>query len=196
MRGTTKHSRQEIEDTLDRLRATLSVGGGQTGASARGQTVRANLAPTLDLLAEVLRQPSFPATELETLKRAQRRRTRGGALRSALDRACARSTRYDNPYPRRRRSLYADARRGDRRAAGARTSLRCKRFHQRVLRRHRRPRSASSAISIAAAVKAQLERLFGDWTRAIALCARAASRWSPSARPRCRSRLRTRPTPS
>src|ERR1700682_5581605 len=28
MRGTTRHSRQEIEDTLDRLRAKLSVGGG------------------------------------------------------------------------------------------------------------------------------------------------------------------------
>ncbi len=28
MRGTTKHSRQEIEDTLDRLRASLSISGG------------------------------------------------------------------------------------------------------------------------------------------------------------------------
>src|SRR5450755_1986588 len=63
MRGTVRHNRQEIEDTLDRLHAKLSAGGDQTGASARGQTVRANLAPTLDLLSEIMREPSFPRSE-------------------------------------------------------------------------------------------------------------------------------------
>src|SRR6185312_10338506 len=71
MRGTSQHDRQQIADTLDRLRASLSISGGQTALAARGQTLRSNLAPTLDLLAEVLQQPSFPAAELETLKRAQ-----------------------------------------------------------------------------------------------------------------------------
>src|SRR5215831_15529885 len=40
MRGTAKHSRQEIEDSLDLLRATLNVDGAGTRASAGGQTVR------------------------------------------------------------------------------------------------------------------------------------------------------------
>src|SRR6266550_4431056 len=61
MRGTTRHSRQEIEDTLDRLRAKLSVGGSQTSASARGQTVRANLAPTLDQAIKQIQAPGVDA---------------------------------------------------------------------------------------------------------------------------------------
>src|SRR5215470_15856214 len=68
-RGTTKHSRQEIEDTLDLLRATLQIDGASQEATAAGRTVRKNLASTLDLVAEILREPSFPPSELETLKR-------------------------------------------------------------------------------------------------------------------------------
>ena len=60
MRGTTKQSRQEIEDALDKLRAKVGVGGSQTGAYASGQTYRAQLADVLRLTAEVLREPSFP----------------------------------------------------------------------------------------------------------------------------------------
>jgi zinc protease len=98
MRGTTSHMRQEIEDTLDKLRADLSINGGQTSAYARGQTVRANLAPTLDLLAEILQHPAFPATELDTLKRAniagieQQRTDPSPIAKRTL-------SRYDNPYP-------------------------------------------------------------------------------------------------
>ena len=43
-RGTAQHDRQQIADTLDRLRASLSINGGQTSLSARGQTLRGNLA--------------------------------------------------------------------------------------------------------------------------------------------------------
>src|SRR6185312_7325468 len=67
--------------------------------AARGQTLRSNLAPTLDLLAEVLQQPSFPAAELETLKRAQ---TAGVEQERSDPRAIAvrALARYDNPYPK------------------------------------------------------------------------------------------------
>ena len=68
-KGTATRSRQEIEDTFDKLRAKVSVSGSQTGASASGQTYRAAAADTLRLTAEMLREPSFPAGELDTLKR-------------------------------------------------------------------------------------------------------------------------------
>ncbi len=99
MRGTSQHDRQQIADTLDRLRASLSISGGQTALTARGQTLRANLAPTLDLLAEVLQHPSFPSAELDTLKRAQ---TAGLEQERSDPRAIAvrALARYDNPYPK------------------------------------------------------------------------------------------------
>jgi len=160
MRGTQKRSRQELEDTLDRLRTSLSVDGGATVATARGQTVRANLSSTLDLLAEVLQQPAFPASELETLKRARiaaveqsRSEPRTIAIRAL--------GRRDNPYPN-----------GDPRYVPtldeeiARLqppnvdALRA--FHQRFYG------TTAAEIGIVGdfdpvEVKAQLERLFGGW---------------------------------
>ena len=98
MRGTAKKNRQELEDALDKLRARISVGGSETGASASGKTFRKELPDTLRLVAQVLREPSFPASELETLKRE-----RATALEeSRLDPqqvAVRASRREGNPYP-------------------------------------------------------------------------------------------------
>jgi zinc protease len=160
MRGTTKHTRQQIEDQLDRLRAKLTVGGGLTSASARGHTVRANLAPTLDLLAEILREPSFPATELETLKREEVAALEEGRSdpRAIAVRALA---RYDNPYPigddRYTPTLDEAVKAVQTPGVDA-----LKSFHRRFYG------AAAGDIAVvgdfdAAAVKAQLERLFGDW---------------------------------
>src|SRR5262249_15472472 len=40
MRGTTKRTRQEIEDALDRLRAKVDVSGSDTSSAAAGTTYR------------------------------------------------------------------------------------------------------------------------------------------------------------
>jgi zinc protease len=66
MRGTQKHSREQLRDAFDKLRAQVGIGG--EGASV--ETIRANLPETLKLVAEVLRQPSFPENEFEQLKLA------------------------------------------------------------------------------------------------------------------------------
>jgi zinc protease len=68
MRGTTKRSRQEIQDELDRLKARMSVGGGAGGVSVNIETTAPNLPRVLQLAVEVLRQPAFPAAEFETLR--------------------------------------------------------------------------------------------------------------------------------
>jgi len=98
LRGTTKKSRQEIDDAFDRYRAKVGINGTQTGATASGQTVRAQLADTLRLTAEVLQDPAFPAAELDTLKR--QRNTRFEASKSEPQDIAQRALgRHDNPYP-------------------------------------------------------------------------------------------------
>jgi zinc protease len=69
--GTTKHDRQAFADALDGIRAKLSINGNETDTSAHGETVRAHLPDFLRLTAEALREPAFPATEFEKLKREQ-----------------------------------------------------------------------------------------------------------------------------
>ena len=84
LRGTRHLTRQQLMDELDRLKANLSAGSGQ-GRGGRGgggapaasagsvsfsiQTTRANLPAVLDLLRQVLREPTLPAEEFEILKR-------------------------------------------------------------------------------------------------------------------------------
>ncbi|MCZ7563931.1 MAG: insulinase family protein [Burkholderiales bacterium] len=65
-RGTRHRSRAELRDALDRLRANVSVG--TDGATI--DTVRDNLAETLKLVAEMLREPSFPESEFAQVKQS------------------------------------------------------------------------------------------------------------------------------
>jgi zinc protease len=71
MRGTTKLSRQEIQDELNRLKARMNVFGGAAQAMAMIETTRENLPAVMRLLSHVLREPAFTATELEQLKQEQ-----------------------------------------------------------------------------------------------------------------------------
>ncbi len=68
MRGTKEHTRQQLQDELDKIKATLNVGGSSTGASASISTVRSGLIPALRLAAEVLKEPSFPESDLEQIR--------------------------------------------------------------------------------------------------------------------------------
>src|SRR5205823_5312890 len=98
MRGTAKHNRQQIQDTFDRLHARVNVAGSETRTFAIGETVNANLAETLALVAEVLREPSFPAAEFETLKREELASLE--SQRQSPESLTARAlARYRNPYP-------------------------------------------------------------------------------------------------
>jgi zinc protease len=98
MRGTTTKSRQQVEDTLDRLRAKVAVGGGATSVTASGQTYRKELPDTLRLVAEVLRTPALAPDELETLKRQTTTALEASRTepQAAAQRALARE---GNPYP-------------------------------------------------------------------------------------------------
>jgi zinc protease len=99
MRGTKNRSRQQIQDELVKLNARINVSGGVSGASATLQTTQENLIPALRLIAEILREPSFPESEFDAAKKRmtaaiENRRTDPGSLASlALERAL-------NPYPK------------------------------------------------------------------------------------------------
>jgi len=67
-RGTARHTRQQIKDEFDRLRARVSINGGPSQAVLTVETTRENLPAVLSLAAECLREPIFPASEFETLK--------------------------------------------------------------------------------------------------------------------------------
>lgn len=67
-KGTNKRTRQEIDDELDKLKSSISIYGWGYFTNVTIQTDRKNLVATLNLLREVLREPSFPAEELEKVK--------------------------------------------------------------------------------------------------------------------------------
>lgn len=71
MRGTKEKSRQQIQDETDRLKARLNVSGGVNSASAGFETTEANVAGTLKLAAEILKEPSFPENELDQIRQAR-----------------------------------------------------------------------------------------------------------------------------
>lgn len=99
LRGTKTKTRQQIKDEFDRLKANVSVTGNATGAAARIQTTRENLPAVMKLVAEILREPSFPADEFEQLKAEQlagieSQRSEPTAL------ASIEINRILNPYPK------------------------------------------------------------------------------------------------
>ena len=65
MRGTTKFSRSQLKDEFEKLK----VSGGVSGLGGRFQTTRPNLVAAIRLAAHTLREPSFPETEFEQLKK-------------------------------------------------------------------------------------------------------------------------------
>ncbi|MDA8686851.1 insulinase family protein, partial [Robiginitalea sp.] len=66
--GTKNRNRQEIEDALSELKSSISFRGGNGNVYANISSTKENLMPTLELMADMLKNPSFDAKELETLK--------------------------------------------------------------------------------------------------------------------------------
>jgi zinc protease len=97
MRGTSKHTRQQLKDEFDRLKANVFIGGTAPGYNVSISTTRPNLSEVLKLVAEVLKDPSFPLDEFEKLKNEQlaqveEQRREPNAI------ASTRMQRHVNPY--------------------------------------------------------------------------------------------------
>ncbi|NBB93932.1 MAG: insulinase family protein [Gammaproteobacteria bacterium] len=70
MRGSENFDRQAIRDRVSELQSTLSISGGNL-VSARMESTNDQLVELLELAADVMRNPTFDASELDELKRQQ-----------------------------------------------------------------------------------------------------------------------------
>ncbi len=70
-RGTEKLTRQQIQDELDNNIAELSASGSLGSATFAVKTKTQNLVAVLEVLRQVLREPSLPAADLEVYLREQ-----------------------------------------------------------------------------------------------------------------------------
>lgn len=98
-RGAGKLTRQQIADKFEELKAQVGFGGGGNAVSVSFQTKKDKLAELLDLIALILRHPTFPEAEAEELKTQwltgveNARHEPSGVAANAL-------SRYGNPYPK------------------------------------------------------------------------------------------------
>ncbi|MGA3202474.1 MAG: pitrilysin family protein, partial [Bryobacteraceae bacterium] len=99
MRGTAKHTRQQIQDELDKLKAQMTANGGPTRANLTINTIRASFPDTLRLAAEVLRQPVFPETEFEQARQASVTNIESGRAEPQAQAGKAMG-RHISPYPK------------------------------------------------------------------------------------------------
>jgi zinc protease len=99
MRGTKNKTRQQIQDTLDMLKSQMNVGGAGGGVAVNIVSTRENLPAVLDLAIEVLREPAFPESELETLRSSDLAELEASKSepQSVVQRAYG---RHWNPYPK------------------------------------------------------------------------------------------------
>jgi zinc protease len=67
--GTASRSALEIEAELERMGSYLSTGASREWSLISLDTLQRHLAPSLELMADVLLQPSFPTEELERLRK-------------------------------------------------------------------------------------------------------------------------------
>jgi zinc protease len=68
LRGAGKRSRTDISTELDALKTKLSITGSGQALNVRFETVRGSLPALMALIRDVLRSPTFPATEFEQLR--------------------------------------------------------------------------------------------------------------------------------
>ena len=71
MRGTAQLSRQQIQDTIDQNSGRLSPSGSLGDLSFSGESKRKTLPAVLNVLKQVLREPTLPADQLEIIRNAK-----------------------------------------------------------------------------------------------------------------------------
>jgi len=98
-KGTATKSRQEIKDALDRLKARVNFFGSNGSVTASIQTTRENLPAVIELVVDVLKNPSFPEKDFEEMRNEQiagieEQKSDPNALVQNM------AMRHLNPYPK------------------------------------------------------------------------------------------------
>jgi len=68
MRGTRRRSFQEIYESIESIGASLSFSAGKHTTTFHGKGLAEDLAHLLSILSDVLRQPAFPAREVDRVR--------------------------------------------------------------------------------------------------------------------------------
>lgn len=157
--GTTTRDANQLAEEQERLGASLQVGASMDRSAANLSVVTANLAPSLTLMADVLRHPAFAPSEVERM-RAQRL----AALASEATQPAAMAARAlppllygaDSPYGR---SFTGT---GDAATVNALTRADLVQEHDAWVRPDNATVFVVSNLPLSQ-VTAQLESAFGDW---------------------------------
>ena len=70
-KGTKNHTRKQITDEWDKLKAKVNIGGSGQSVTVSIETLKDKLIPVMQLVTEILRQPVFPADEFEKMKQEE-----------------------------------------------------------------------------------------------------------------------------
>jgi zinc protease len=159
-RGTTALTREQVKDSLDKLKARVNFFGATNSVVANVETMRSNLIPTLELVAQQLQSPRFDQGEFEKLKQERLAQLEQSKSEPQFVGSVALGKRL-NPYPK-GHVLYASS--PDEQIADltAVTLDQVKQFHRDFY-------GASHAdITVvgdfpADSVRAATERLFASW---------------------------------
>jgi zinc protease len=162
-RGTALHTREQLKDELDRLKAQVGVNGRADGAQINVTTVRENVPAVLTLVAEMLQKPAFPPKEFDLLV-TERTTDEEETKTEPQTVATTAMEKYISPYPK---GSPREAKTPDEIIAG----LKAAKLDQ-VQAFHRNFYGADHATFAAvgdfdpAEVQGLVTRLFGDWKSA------------------------------
>jgi zinc protease len=159
-KGTSTLSRQQLSDRFDQLRADVGFSGSGQTLNVRISTVREHLPAVVELVGQVLRQPSLPEAGMDEVRRQwlasiERQKKEPDALvENRLD-------RHGNPYPKGdpRYTATFDELEQEVRAV---TPAQVRAFHARFYSAAKGEFAAVGDFD-AAAVQAALAKAFGDW---------------------------------
>jgi zinc protease len=99
LRGTSKMTRQEIQDALVKLGAALNLNFEETGGALSLTVKKENFKPALELALHALKESNFPDKEFEELRAAQIKGIEG-QIKDKSAQANSAWSRYGNPYPK------------------------------------------------------------------------------------------------
>lgn len=158
--GTKTRSAVDIANQLQAIGAFMNINSGWDSANATMQTLKKNIDPALEIYADVIGNPTFPADELETL----RRRTLVGLIQ-----------RKDNPnataqvaYSRLlygKNHIYGKSTGGDEASVKAITKAEIEKFYSTYYR----PNNATLIVvgdTDAKTMMPKLEKAFSGWKAA------------------------------
>lgn len=164
-KGTRSLSRQQLQDRMTALKAEIQFGGSAETLQASVLTTRDNLPAAIELMAQMLREPAFPADGLEEVRRQvlssieEARKEPGAIADDALD-------RHGNPYPADdvRHARNFDQAEAEAKGLGV---AQVKAFHERFVGAGTAQFAAVGSLD-PVAVRAALEKAFGGWRSGVA----------------------------